>query len=392
MTLLTCGGHLMAAPRLGIGGGLVIWVLANARASGLLGVSGIGGIHMFFRPSSNFCNLSCSSLASFNSCGSTFLIVLVKSFQALFSLGTFFLNTFGRCSHTALISDDPSAISAAFATSISRHANHWKSRGFVFSFNPPAKSGAAIIGKLDLGFSTGDGELLRDGICDGGSDGFTSIPHALAMRSTQVSVWCTSCSVSHTCGGDVGGVKFSSSGTALDRIESLIDNSAMLSLKVLTNNYKQDSNLTHSPTPTQALVNSLSQQNLSSGPPLPAIIFVRHLLWTRPVRKEASKPRHDRQVTLTWPKIFEQELSDVMGSTLSLLRESFPPKPKWTTNDIPDLTGKVMIVTGANTGIGKDTVKALLEHNAKVYLGARSQAKAKAAIEDLQQKTGKEAI
>ncbi|KAF5337815.1 hypothetical protein D9758_015699 [Tetrapyrgos nigripes] len=81
-----------------------------------------------------------------------------------------------------------------------------------------------------------------------------------------------------------------------------------------------------------------------------------------------------------------------MGSTLSLLRETFPPKPKWTTNDIPDLTGKVMIVTGANTGIGKDTVKALLEHNAKVYLGARSQAKAEAAIEDLRQKTGKEAI
>jgi retinol dehydrogenase 12 len=34
----------------------------------------------------------------------------------------------------------------------------------------------------------------------------------------------------------------------------------------------------------------------------------------------------------------------------------------------------------------------LLEHNAKVYLGARNQTKAKAAIEDLKQKTGKEAI
>lgn len=37
-------------------------------------------------------------------------------------------------------------------------------------------------------------------------------------------------------------------------------------------------------------------------------------------------------------------------------------------------------------------VQALLEHNAKVYLAARSKDKAEAAIRDLQQSTGKEAI
>ncbi len=34
------------------------------------------------------------------------------------------------------------------------------------------------------------------------------------------------------------------------------------------------------------------------------------------------------------------------GGIISALMESFPPAPKWTTKDMPDLTGKVMLVTG----------------------------------------------
>lgn len=40
----------------------------------------------------------------------------------------------------------------------------------------------------------------------------------------------------------------------------------------------------------------------------------------------------------------------IMGVGYSLVRETFPPKSRFSVDDIPDLTGKVAIVTGSNTG------------------------------------------
>ncbi|EIM82656.1 NAD-P-binding protein [Stereum hirsutum FP-91666 SS1] len=76
---------------------------------------------------------------------------------------------------------------------------------------------------------------------------------------------------------------------------------------------------------------------------------------------------------------------------MSTFSQFFPPKPTFSVRDIPDLTGKVMIVTGGYTGIGKETVKALLPRNAKVYIAGRSLKKAEEAMKDLRQQTGKDA-
>ncbi|MGI9666001.1 MAG: oxidoreductase [Acidimicrobiia bacterium] len=55
----------------------------------------------------------------------------------------------------------------------------------------------------------------------------------------------------------------------------------------------------------------------------------------------------------------------------------------WTTNDIPDQTGRVAVVTGANSGLGKETAKALAGAGAHVVMAARSQEKAKAAYDEI---------
>jgi NAD(P)-dependent dehydrogenase (short-subunit alcohol dehydrogenase family) len=57
--------------------------------------------------------------------------------------------------------------------------------------------------------------------------------------------------------------------------------------------------------------------------------------------------------------------------------------PKWTTDDIADLTGRVAVVTGANTGLGLETARELAAKNATVVLAVRDLGKGERARADI---------
>jgi len=64
----------------------------------------------------------------------------------------------------------------------------------------------------------------------------------------------------------------------------------------------------------------------------------------------------------------------------------------WTQKNIGDQTGRVAIVTGSNTGIGKETVRHLAGAGATVIMACRNSDKANQAAEDLRSANPKGAI
>jgi retinol dehydrogenase-12 len=81
-------------------------------------------------------------------------------------------------------------------------------------------------------------------------------------------------------------------------------------------------------------------------------------------------------------------MSSILRLAADMFSESWPSAPTWNVeSDMPDLHGKVVLVTGANTGIGKETARALYAHNAKVYIACRDRLKAEQAIADIRGST-----
>ncbi len=52
---------------------------------------------------------------------------------------------------------------------------------------------------------------------------------------------------------------------------------------------------------------------------------------------------------------------------------------KWTANDIPDLTDRVVVITGANSGLGLESTKRIAAQGATVVMACRNMSKAEAA-------------
>jgi len=54
---------------------------------------------------------------------------------------------------------------------------------------------------------------------------------------------------------------------------------------------------------------------------------------------------------------------------------------RWTSADIPDQSGRTAVITGANTGLGYETARALAAHGARLVLAVRNLDKGKAAAD-----------
>jgi NAD(P)-dependent dehydrogenase (short-subunit alcohol dehydrogenase family) len=62
-------------------------------------------------------------------------------------------------------------------------------------------------------------------------------------------------------------------------------------------------------------------------------------------------------------------------------------KSNWNSNNIPDLTGKVVIVTGATSGLGKEATKILAQKNATVIMAVRNTKKGDTVAQEIKSTT-----
>ncbi|KIX04812.1 uncharacterized protein Z518_05683 [Rhinocladiella mackenziei CBS 650.93] len=72
-----------------------------------------------------------------------------------------------------------------------------------------------------------------------------------------------------------------------------------------------------------------------------------------------------------------------MNNWWDFIKQTWPPRPKFTEKELSDQAGKVFIVTGSTSGVGRELARILYSKNAKVYVAARSPEKATKTIDDI---------
>ncbi|MBT3391002.1 MAG: SDR family oxidoreductase [Chloroflexi bacterium] len=60
---------------------------------------------------------------------------------------------------------------------------------------------------------------------------------------------------------------------------------------------------------------------------------------------------------------------------------------QWNTTNIPDIAGKTVLITGANSGIGYEAARALAQRGAEVMMACRSREKGEAAVQAILEET-----
>ncbi|ODH36220.1 hypothetical protein ACO22_02826 [Paracoccidioides brasiliensis] len=73
----------------------------------------------------------------------------------------------------------------------------------------------------------------------------------------------------------------------------------------------------------------------------------------------------------------------MFSSLRSLWTQVFPPQPLFTDKNLPSLLGKVYIVTGSNTGIGKEVAQVFYSKDDKVYAAVRPEDKVNHTIDEI---------
>ena len=56
---------------------------------------------------------------------------------------------------------------------------------------------------------------------------------------------------------------------------------------------------------------------------------------------------------------------------------------KWTEQEIPNLAGKIIVVTGANSGIGYEATKVFVARDAEVIMACRSLERGEKAFDQI---------